>query len=97
MQPREKEVVLKCGCVGTTYGAIRVVGENQEIQACDKHDGWYKIVREANDYDRYRFYVLRQPAAARKTRKPLAELLRMSESNTGCETGRARRAQQTLF
>lgn len=80
MLPRETDVVLKCGCITSDYGAIIVLGEHHEIQACEKHNGWFRIIRKAEEYERFEFFILgRQKIPARKTNRTLGDVLRMSE------------------
>ena len=97
-QPARIDVVLKCGCVRDDYGAIIVLGEHHEIQSCEIHDGWFRIIRKANERDRFIFYVLRKPAPTRATKKTLGELLRMSNLTTESEDpNRVWYGQSTLF
>lgn len=97
MQPREKDVVLKCGCIRTSFGAIRVLGYGYEEQSCETHDGWFRIIREASERDRIIFYILRKKVPSRATKQSLGELLRMSSGNSEHETLGNGTAQPTLF
>ena len=97
MRVGSKNVVLKCGCVTTDYGRITVLGEGHDIQACDKHDGWYRIIREANFNDQFRFYFYRIPAPARASNKPPKDVLGMSGGFEETNTKRSRNVQPVLF
>lgn len=94
----ETDVVLKCGCITTDYGSIKVLGDHQEIQVCEAHDGWFKILREASDYERFAFFVLKQAIPARKATRTLGDLLRLSSGYSGEENPeRIRYQQQSLY
>jgi hypothetical protein len=98
---QEKDVVLKCGCITTSYGAIntKLEGKKNEEQWCERHEQWITIRREANVYERYNFYVNGKSAPARASNRTLAGLFGMPDDSTAKQDSadRARYDQQALF
>jgi hypothetical protein len=92
----ERDVVLNCGCVTTPHGATKLIGDKYEEQACEKHDGWYRILRIATAYERFAFYECGQPATKRASRKALAEVFGLPIRNSKHTDG-SRNGIQTLF
>ena len=95
----EKDVVLKCGCLGTPYGAIntKLEGKNQEIQYCERHEEWVRIIRDATECERFRFYFYREAIPTRKTKQALGDVLAMPVGNTVQKSNRFRDDWPTLF
>src|SRR5882672_4050157 len=94
----EKDVVLKCGCITTSYGSIHCLGDNYDEQICPHHGQWTRVIREAISNDKFRWYVQRIPATARATNKSYRELQEVPGSNQKPKVAkRLRNEDPTLF
>jgi hypothetical protein len=92
---QEHDVVLKCKCVTSPYGALKVLGENHEEQWCERHAQWSRIVRDATKAEQFGFYFYAIPVSRRNSSASLGDLLQMPFDNEA--PGGIRSENLTLF